>query len=110
MAIPARVSLGITAILTIIILCGNVNAEMPPVSYIKAQDYFLLGSFAFIFISFVEFVIVLNTHPDPRWFRCLKRSICRIRKSVKVIIKSSLLLLDGLFAYLPVCLFSDNVM
>ncbi|XP_029212017.1 glycine receptor subunit beta-like isoform X2 [Acropora millepora] len=83
MAIPARVSLGITAILTIIILCGNVNAEMPPVSYIKAQDYFLLGSFAFIFISFVEFVIVLNTHPDPRWFRCLKRSICRIRKSVK---------------------------
>ena len=110
MAIPARVSLGITAILTIIILCGNVNAEMPPVSYIKAQDYFLLGSFAFIFMSFVEFVIVLNTHPDPRWFRCLKRSICRIRKSVKVIIKSSLLLLDGLFAYLPVCLFSNNVM
>ncbi|KAK2572519.1 Gamma-aminobutyric acid receptor subunit beta-1 [Acropora cervicornis] len=83
MAIPTRVSLGITAILTIIILCGNVNAEMPPVSYIKAQDYFLLGSFAFIFMSFVEFVIVLNTHPDPRWFRFLKRSICRIRKSVK---------------------------
>lgn len=82
-AVPARVSLGITTILTAIVLCGSMNEEMPPVSYSKAQDYFLLGSFGFIFLSFVEFVIVLNTDPEPKWFRCLKRC-CRVKESSKV--------------------------
>ena len=72
-AVPARVSLGITTILTAIVLFGSVNEAMPPVSYSKAQDYFLLVSFAFIFLSFLEFVIVLNTDPDPRWLQCLRR-------------------------------------
>ncbi|XP_068743501.1 gamma-aminobutyric acid receptor subunit beta-3-like [Montipora capricornis] len=83
LAVPARVSLGITAILTTIVLCGNMNAEMPPVSYIKAQDYFLLGSFGFIFLSFVELVIVLNTDPDPEWFRRLKRCLCCLKESIQ---------------------------
>ena len=72
-AVPARVSLGITTILTAIVLFGSVNEAMPPVSYSKAQDYFLLVSFGFIFLSFLEFVIVLNTDPDPRWLQCVKR-------------------------------------
>lgn len=70
-AVPARASLGITIILTAIVLCGSVNEAMPPVSYSKAQDYFLLVSFGFIFLSFLEFVIVLNTDPDPKWLQCL---------------------------------------
>lgn len=71
-SIPARVSLGITTILTAIVLCGSTNQDIPPVSYMKAQDYFLLGSFGFIFLSFLEFVVVLNTNPEPGWFRWLK--------------------------------------
>jgi len=80
-AVPARVSLGITTILTAIVLCGSMNQEMPPVSYMKAQDFFLLGSFGFIFLSFLEFVVVLNTDPEPRWFRWLKR--CCEKQSAK---------------------------
>ncbi|KAL9983115.1 hypothetical protein ACROYT_G005244 [Oculina patagonica] len=75
-AVPARVSLGITTILTAIVLFGSVNETMPPVSYSKAQDYFLLVSFGFIFVSFLEFVIVLHTDPDPGWLRWL-RSCCQ---------------------------------
>ena len=83
-AVPARVSLGITTILTAIVLCGSMNQETPPVSYSKALDYFLLVSFGFIFLSFLEFVIVLNTDPEPRWFRSLKR--CCKKESRKVIV------------------------
>lgn len=87
-AVPARVSLGITTILTAIVLFGSVNEAMPPVSYSKAQDYFLLVSFAFIFLSFLEFVIVLNTDPDPRWLQCLRRC-CNIESDKVFILMSS---------------------
>lgn len=83
-AVPARVSLGITTILTAIVLFGSVNEAMPPVSYSKAQDYFLLVSFGFIFVSFLEFVIVLHTDPDPGWLRWLRR--CCKTNSYKVFI------------------------
>ena len=82
-AVPARASLGITIILTAIVLCGSVNEAMPPVSYSKAQDYFLLVSFGFIFLSFLEFVIVLNTDPDPKWLQCLL--VCLRLRPKKVI-------------------------
>ncbi|EDO43148.1 predicted protein, partial [Nematostella vectensis] len=59
-AVPARVSLGITTILTTILLSSSVNSNMPRVSYIKSIDYFLLTNFGFIFFSFLEYVIVLN--------------------------------------------------
>ena len=79
-AVPARVSLGITTILTAIVLFGSVNEAMPPVSYSKAQDYFLLVSFGFIFVSFLEFVIVLHTDPDPGWLQWLSRC-CKIQSN-----------------------------
>ena len=38
----------------------------------KAVDYFLLTSFAFIFAALIEFIVVLNT--DPEWpFWCKRR-------------------------------------
>ena len=79
-AVPARVSLGITTILTAIVLFGSVNEAMPPVSYSKAQDYFLLVNLGFIFVSFLEFVIVLNTDPDPKWLQWL-RGCCKIKSN-----------------------------
>ena len=45
---------------------------MPKVSYMKAVDYFLLTSFAFIFAALIEFIVVLNTDPEwPSW--CKRR-------------------------------------
>lgn len=71
-AVPARVALSITTILTSILLKGNVNRDMPKVSYMKAVDYFMLTSFGFIFAALIEFIIVLNSNPVlPSW--CKRR-------------------------------------
>lgn len=72
-AVPARVALSITTILTSILLKGNVNRDMPKVSYMKAVDYFLLTSFGFIFAALMEFIIVLNTEPEFNWPTWCKR-------------------------------------
>ena len=70
-AIPARIALSITTILTTILLKGEVNSNMPKVSYMKAVDYFILTSFGFIFAALVEYILVLNT--DPRFSETFAR-------------------------------------
>ncbi|XP_058958901.2 gamma-aminobutyric acid receptor subunit alpha-3 [Pocillopora verrucosa] len=70
-AVPARVTLSITTILTTILLYGSVNSNMPKVSYSKAIDYFLMTSLGFIFMSLLEFILVLNT--DPRFWTQRRR-------------------------------------
>ena len=59
-SVPARVSLSIITVLTISYMRGSINENMPKVSYLKAIDYFLLGSFSFIFMTLVEYVFVLK--------------------------------------------------
>ncbi|XP_048585336.1 gamma-aminobutyric acid receptor subunit beta-like [Nematostella vectensis] len=80
-AVPARVSLGITTILTTILLSSSVNSNMPRVSYIKSIDYFLLTNFGFIFFSFLEYVIVLNTNPEPKWIKIFKERVKAAREA-----------------------------
>ena len=53
-----RLTLGITAILTIMFLLGSLNGNLPKVSYPKALDWYLLVSFSFVFLTLIECTIV----------------------------------------------------
>ncbi|NXD85139.1 GBRR3 protein, partial [Halcyon senegalensis] len=54
----ARVSLGITTVLTMSTIMTGVSASMPQVSYIKAVDVYLWTSFLFVFLSVIEYAAV----------------------------------------------------
>lgn len=57
-SVPVRVSLGITTVLAITTLLFGVQASLPKVGYIKAIDFYLLGSFLFVFGALVEFAVI----------------------------------------------------
>ncbi|KAG1654980.1 Glycine receptor subunit alpha-3 [Nymphon striatum] len=57
-AITARISLGVTTLLTIISKSSNIQANIPLVSYVKAIDIWIVVCITFIFFSLVEFTIV----------------------------------------------------
>ncbi|EDO39193.1 predicted protein, partial [Nematostella vectensis] len=47
-AVPARITLSVTTILTIVTLMGSFRTQFPKVSYVKAVDVFLIVSFLFV--------------------------------------------------------------
>ncbi|TRY70968.1 hypothetical protein TCAL_06650 [Tigriopus californicus] len=70
-AVPARVTLGVTSLLTLSTQHANSQKSLPPVSYIKAIDVFMSGCTVFVFLSLMEYALVqlsmVNDHqPDRR--------------------------------------------
>ncbi|CAH1257289.1 GABRB1 [Branchiostoma lanceolatum] len=57
-AVPARVALGITTVLTMTTLISGARATMPKISYIKAIDVYLITCFLFTFAALVEYAAV----------------------------------------------------
>ena len=54
-AVPARVALGITTVLTMTTLISSTNAALPKISYLKSIDVFLVTCFVVVFASLLEY-------------------------------------------------------
>ncbi|ODN03773.1 Glycine receptor subunit alpha-2 [Orchesella cincta] len=57
-AIPARITLGVTSLLTLATQNTQSQASLPPVSYVKAIDIWMSSCTVFVFMSLMEFAVV----------------------------------------------------
>ncbi|KAF6217368.1 hypothetical protein GE061_001722 [Apolygus lucorum] len=57
-AAPARVTLGVTSLLTLSTQHAKSQAALPPVSYIKAVDAFMSVCTVFVFLALMEYCLV----------------------------------------------------
>lgn len=76
-AAPARVTLGVTILLTMVTTSRSAREKLPPVSYIHALDIFITTSIVFVFAVLVEYTFV-----NYIYFRH-KRSSLKKRKRLK---------------------------
>ena len=56
--ISDRLALEVTMILSTVFLLAGVNTSLPHVSYAKASDWFMIVSFAFVFMALLETMLV----------------------------------------------------
>ncbi|CAG2116792.1 unnamed protein product, partial [Medioppia subpectinata] len=63
-AIPARITLGVTTLLTISSKGAGIQAGLPPVSYAKAIDVWMGACTTFVFSALLEFTLKRKTTTD----------------------------------------------
>lgn len=57
-AVPARIALGSTTVLTMITQRQSTAISLPPVSYIKAIDVWTVSCLVFVFAALLEYALV----------------------------------------------------
>lgn len=57
-ASPARVTLGVTTLLTLTTVASGVRTQLPPVSYVKAIDVWIGACSVMVFGALLEFALV----------------------------------------------------
>ncbi|GAB6033168.1 hypothetical protein CHUAL_012774 [Chamberlinius hualienensis] len=72
-ASPARVSLGVTTVLTMTTLMSSTNAALPKISYVKSIDVYLGTCFVMVFAALLEYAWVgyLAKHIQMRRSRAM---------------------------------------
>uniref|UniRef100_A0AAN0N823 Glutamate-gated chloride ion channel n=1 Tax=Polyphagotarsonemus latus TaxID=1204166 RepID=A0AAN0N823_9ACAR len=82
-AIPARVSLGVTTLLTMATQISGINASLPPVSYTKAIDIWTGLCLTFVFGALLEFALV-NYASRSDAHRAAQKKIAQSRRVVDI--------------------------
>ncbi|GIY58013.1 glutamate-gated chloride channel [Caerostris darwini] len=82
-AVPARVTLGVTSLLTIV--TKQYQASLPNVSYIVALNIWLSACIGFVFVSLLEYATVIALH--TRLKKLSKINVSTINEHVKVVHK-----------------------
>ncbi|KAF5295111.1 hypothetical protein FQA39_LY13262 [Lamprigera yunnana] len=63
-AVPARVTLVVTCMLTLVTMFTGLRSDIPPVAYIKALDLWMAFCIFLVFATLTEFVIVKVLHKN----------------------------------------------
>ena len=63
---PARVTLGVTSLLTLATQNTQTQQSLPPVSYTKAIDVWMATCIIFVFLSLIEFAVVNALLDSPK--------------------------------------------
>lgn len=59
-AVPARITLGVTSILTLATQVVQSRSSLPPVDYLKAVDVWLFVCLVMVFASLLEYAVAYN--------------------------------------------------
>lgn len=77
-SVPARVSLGITTVLTMTtLLIGIGQGSLPVVSYVKAVDWYLIVCYTLVIGAFAEYVLVnyIEIMSHYKTERCRRKAV-----------------------------------
>ncbi|XP_076309860.1 glycine receptor subunit alpha-2-like [Tachypleus tridentatus] len=81
-AIPARITLGVTTLLTISSKGSGIQNNLPPVSYVKAMDVWMGSCTTFVFLALMEFTFAnyLWRKRIPKELLCISinKSNCQV--------------------------------
>ncbi|XP_051158681.1 glutamate-gated chloride channel isoform X11 [Leptopilina boulardi] len=94
-AVPARVSLGVTTLLTMATQTSGINASLPPVSYTKAIDIWTGVCLTFVFGALLEFALVNYASRSDIHRENMKREYREMEHSASVDPTTELLEADG---------------
>ncbi|KAK9736810.1 Neurotransmitter-gated ion-channel transmembrane region [Popillia japonica] len=75
-AVPGRVTLLVTCLLTLVTMFTGLRTDIPPVAYVKALDLWMAFCIVFVFSALSEFVIVKVL--DERYKACKKQEQAQI--------------------------------